>query len=472
MTQRMSARLGSLRRRAASGAASFDAPSSGACDASAVLVSRSSSDALPVADRRRRAQDDAGEGGKAAVAAGEVEWSTDSGGVRVGGLSVHSGQTPVAGPAPAADRSVSAPSPPPPQPSTTVTTAHHITVWEHVCTLDNCAHCCKCHLRHSNNGYGRCMQTARRPWPDCECAGQCPAGCCAQFECAGSTALVLASTTALSCSPAASSPASPDARGEAGSVVYAAERACAGPQAGARTSAAAAYCQPSAPVSDSGSAVGQQVKAAGQSGDSGSDSVAHAVVSVPARQRLPAALLAHLPSLSHQPRRLATIADGRCSVASVLLARGVIQDAHCNKQGRQAIDAERRRLGRVLRDEWGAAEWVRRVPVHVRGAHMPHDTSDPRGPCAGCRHTSCTASCWRNSHQPRGWTTACCTWPHTSTTWACSSCTLHWTAHGCARTSTGTPRATSCCTTRAGTMSRWSVAGCDSTRRTTSWWRN
>ena len=92
--------------------------------------------------------------------------------------------------------------------------------------------------------------------------------------------------------------------------------------------------------------------------------------------QLPKAVLNELPSLSHQPRRLPVIADGRCSVASVLLARRVINDAHMNKQGRQAIDAERRRLGSVIVDKWTVADWVRRVPIHVRGAHMPYDGTD------------------------------------------------------------------------------------------------
>ena len=49
----------------------------------------------------------------------------------------------------------------------------------------------------------------------------------------------------------------------------------------------------------------------------------------------------------------------------------MIDDAHINEQGRQTIDAERRRLGRAMVDKWTEADWIRRVPIHVRGAHMP-----------------------------------------------------------------------------------------------------
>ena len=100
---------------------------------------------------------------------------------------------------------------------------------------------------------------------------------------------------------------------------------------------------------------------------------------VPVDRPLPSAVLDQLPTLLHQPRRLPVIADGRCSVASVLLARGVIPDSHITEQGRQTIDAARRQLGRAMVDKWTEADWVRRVPIHVRGAHMPYDQSDPAG---------------------------------------------------------------------------------------------
>lgn len=122
----------------------------------------------------------------------------------------------------------------------------------------------------------------------------------------------------------------------------------------------AAYRQPSTTVADCGLVASVRVR-----GESGSEEVTW--------------LLDQLPSLSHQPRRVSTIADRRCSVASVLLAFGKIKDAHINKQGKHTIDAERQRLGQVLLDKWGEAEWIRRVPIHVRGAHMPYDTTDPAG---------------------------------------------------------------------------------------------
>ena len=94
---------------------------------------------------------------------------------------------------------------------------------------------------------------------------------------------------------------------------------------------------------------------------------------------LPRAVLDELSSLSCQPRRLPVIADGRCSVASVLLACRMIDDAHINEQGRQTIDAERRRLGRSMMDRWTEADWIRRVPMHIRGAYTTYDETDPAG---------------------------------------------------------------------------------------------
>ena len=164
---------------------------------------------------------------------------------------------------------------------------------------------------------------------------------------------------------------------------------CVGLQADTHASSSAAYRQPSATVTDSRSAASQAVgeadgseKTAHTTGVSGV--VAHS--DVPISQQLPKAVLDELPSLSHQPRRLPVIADGRCSVASALLACRMIDDAHINEQGKQTIDAERRRLGRAMVDKWTEADWIRRVPIHVRGAHMPYvnekDKTDDR------RHSS------------------------------------------------------------------------------------
>ena len=184
---------------------------------------------------------------------------------------------------------------------------------------------------------------------------------------------------------------SPTGARRAAGGVHADEAVCVGPQADARVSSSAAYRQPSTTVTDSGPAASTEVprdsgaEAATRTAG-GSGSVTRAATGVPANRRLPSALLDQLPSLSHQPRRLPTIADGRCSVAAVLLACGKIKDAHTNKQGRQTIDAERRRLGRVMVGKWGEAEWIRRVPIHVRGAHMPYDNTDPCGICRLSSH--------------------------------------------------------------------------------------
>ena len=91
-----------------------------------------------------------------------------------------------------------------------------------------------------------------------------------------------------------------------------------GPQADTHASSSAASRQPSATVADSRSAASQAMgeadwseataHAAGATGG-----VAHS--DVPMKRQLPKAVLDELPSLSHQPRRLPVIADGRCSVA-------------------------------------------------------------------------------------------------------------------------------------------------------------
>ena len=179
-----------------------------------------------------------------------------------------------------------------------------------------------------------------------------------------------------------STPSSPPTgvRREAGGV-HVAEEVCVGPQADTHASSCAAYRQPSATVTDSRLVTSQAAGAV-----DGSETTTHTARSndsivqrpltlndggVPVRRQLPKAVLAELSPLSHQPRRLPVIADGRCSVASVLLACKMIDDAHINEPGRQTIDAERRRLGKVMVDKWTEADWIRRVPIHVRGAHMP-----------------------------------------------------------------------------------------------------
>ena len=162
---------------------------------------------------------------------------------------------------------------------------------------------------------------------------------------------------------------------------------CASSQAGAHTSSTAANRQPSATATDSRSAASRVVKKEAQdetsavtpvSGDDitrSTPTTVHAAADRP----LPLAVLQHLPSLSYEPRRLPVIADGRCSVASVLLARGVIADEHATDVGRWVIDAERRCLGQSMADRWTVADWVRRVPIVLRGGNKPIDATEPSG---------------------------------------------------------------------------------------------
>ena len=170
MAQRVSARSYSLRRRAASSVASFDAPSTAARAALSVSASYYSPLAPAPADQQNQAEEDTEKEEARAVEGGKVDGgessSTDSG-VRVGQV-VHSVQLavgPVRRSAPDARTW-----------SIAADTRFVATVTEAICTLDACAHCCKCHLRHNKSGYGRCMRTARQPWSDCECAGKCAAG--------------------------------------------------------------------------------------------------------------------------------------------------------------------------------------------------------------------------------------------------------------------------------------------------------
>ena len=118
------------------------------------------------------------------------------------------------------------------------------------------------------------MQTARRPWPDCECAGQCTAGRCAQRNCRSNLVLPSAKPTtrlqhssrsdrhttgvsADSHSPTPPSPPTGVRRDSDG--VHVGEVVCAGSQAGTLPSSAAAYHQTSTAVSDSGLVASQAV---------------------------------------------------------------------------------------------------------------------------------------------------------------------------------------------------------------------
>lgn len=399
MTQRISARNRSLRQRAVSSVSSPDAQSTGAHDAAIVAASTSLPDALPSADRQPHAQGDAGERGLRAVGGGGVDGgelcSTDSG-VRVG-LSVHSGQVLVGPPA----RSIS-------DASTVIlsTSNSHYTIdAERVCTPQSCSHCCTCHVLHNSTGYGRCMKSANVPWPDCNCAGKCESGRCAQPECSSNHLLAYLNASnpdsntvspslatrphrsssrisrhtprhAVSADPLPSpvpSPA-PDVRRSADGV-HVAKEVCTGPQAVTHASVAAAHRQPPTAVFDSGLVVSARVVDAEEKAEVLTDGSVRGVGNthntpptehVADIRPLPSDVLASLPSLSCQPHRIAVIADGRCAVASVLLARRVIPDSHNTARDRRTIDAARRRLGRSLADKWTEAEWIKQVPLHLR----------------------------------------------------------------------------------------------------------
>jgi hypothetical protein len=62
--------------------------------------------------------------------------------------------------------------------------SHHTTIIEHNCTLNDCHHCCDCHIRHKHQrNYGKCVDRHGNPWPSCVCQAQCPPARCAQNEC-------------------------------------------------------------------------------------------------------------------------------------------------------------------------------------------------------------------------------------------------------------------------------------------------
>jgi hypothetical protein len=102
------------------------------------------------------------------------------------------------------------------------------------------------------------------------------------------------------------------------------------------------------------------------------NSTPHAAVHIPAGAR---PLDTYLQPLLGQPLfdgavRLRVIADGRCPVASVLLALGSLPDDHCNDKGRNAIDQARRALGHSMTTGWTEQQWVDTVPIELRGANI------------------------------------------------------------------------------------------------------
>ena len=114
---------------------------------------------------------------------------------------------------------------------------------------------------------------------------------------------------------------------------------------------------------------------------------------------LPAQVLSCLSTLPHTPHPSNVIADGRCSVASILLALGVIPDENSNKANKRAIDEERRRLGEVLRDRWTEREWVQQVPVDLRGGATPYGAARRAARTKCCSIASSTAGrLWRRTN--------------------------------------------------------------------------
>ena len=145
--------------------------------------------------------------------------------------------------------------------------------------------------------------------------------------------------------------------------------------------------------------------------------VIHSAPPAPARC-LPLDELAGLP---HTPHALRTIGEGRCSVASVMLAMGKLPVTHFTDTYRKSIDTMRITLGMRLKTQWTAERWVREVPKVWRmgdkarctsDANLPHlQTSytecwtlltDPRKACqmAGARHLLCGSGPVRRRYFP------------------------------------------------------------------------
>ena len=67
---------------------------------------------------------------------------------------------------------------------------------------------------------------------------------------------------------------------------------------------------------------------------------------------------------------LKVIADGRCSVAAVLLALSLLDDNHFDTAAKDKIDQARRLLGRDMTKSWKNHEWIRQVPSALRMHHI------------------------------------------------------------------------------------------------------
>jgi hypothetical protein len=90
-------------------------------------------------------------------------------------------------------------------------------------------------------------------------------------------------------------------------------------------------------------------------------------------------LLSLLPDLTHLPALLNVLGDGRCSVASALLALGIIADEHNNRLSKDTIDQVRRALGETMRTVWTEEQWIQLVPIELRGAHISLGKNGPAG---------------------------------------------------------------------------------------------
>ena len=99
----------------------------------------------------------------------------------------------------------------------------------------------------------------------------------------------------------------------------------------------------------------------------------------PGVRRMRDELLALLGPSSYLARVCNVVADGRCLVAAVLLALGLIEHDHVTAAGtpkdratRDCIDSQRRLLGDVMHTNWTEERWLSTVPLDLRRTHVQH----------------------------------------------------------------------------------------------------
>ena len=102
-----------------------------------------------------------------------------------------------------------------------------------------------------------------------------------------------------------------------------------------------------------------------------------------------------------QLRLRGVLADGRCSVASVLVALDKIGAMHNTEKCKSKIDAERRKIGRSIQHKWSEQRWVDSIPWQFRQMAVSNNTTatsyqvmrdtmvdqythDPRKPLPAC----------------------------------------------------------------------------------------